>query len=1101
MADELPGVPAVGQDKPTPSFVELLGAGLLRESVPARLLWEWDARQDFPADPGYDPLKDERLKDIGSGIAAFAFSRSPDETTHLLERRAEDLHRQEMLEEQGWRGAAASMLGAVINPSVGIPVLALGGRAFRSGLMTGGAFGAATGLEQSYLASVDSTRSPEEVALNTALSGAVGLGVGAIASRYHAGMRHWRSTMDRFEGEAPKAEPPPPRSEPSAPRSEPSAPGPLEIDPETGAARAAQPQSTVFTRPGEADDLERLQREAEARFADDVHSAGARGAFDIRTDQQVADDLSPKSAFGLEKLSVNPTLGLLNSDLGASRELVETLVEIPFFLRQDAKGIARAPSIESAMRQYRVGLSDTLRLATNNWLVLRTGKGGEVADQLKLQASDLLKRTAGMGYDEFMERVGRAMRRGDDDAVPEIAATAKAFRKVLDHLGREAAETGAFEQVQTIRREIVRLRESLGDLADLPTPKGEAADGMGADTLKLREQLDDALARLAKVEGKVPEQKTAASFFPRVWKHDEILRSRSDLEQVLADWFRKTNPNGAGQAMERAKETVTRLLHDEPFQHLDDPGVTGAAMSLHGRTLDIPDELVERWLESNAEAVLRHHVRTTSADIEIVRHQNLRWSDFGHEMGLISMYQDRKAIGDAWMEKIREAAGDAPLRESRAKAKDADLERIVGLRDRLRGAVGLTRDPWSTSARAIRVAKQTASILYMGGAALTATIDIMRPVMTEGFKRTLEHGYRPLFMQSRPLIMQMARREAQLAGTAMDLTMGLRGALLLDSGDTFGRYSRLEGAISKMADLTFVANGLSWVDENVRTVASMVVGTRILDDSLKLARGTLDDAGIETLARAGIDQPMAMRIARLYGLHGEAVDGVKIANTAKWVKGPDADPLAAEAFRRALGEDIDRTIPLVGKGDTPLFMSRPLGSLLMMFRSFGFAGLMRTTIPALQQRDRSAFVGMALMAGMAGLVNEIRDHLNGVQKERSFAEKMRRAVDRSGVAGIVGDVVNAAERIGDRGLPGVVEQAGGPAASIGLDTGKVLIDLANRTMTDPGARAARRLLPWNTMVWADSLFDAVEGGIKGSRGVHGPKVGQGAHIAEPEGKL
>ncbi|WP_448191911.1 hypothetical protein [Azospirillum sp. sgz301742] len=1055
MADAIPtGVltpEPIGNDDPAPSFVELLGAGLLRESLPARLAWEWQHHKGFESDPAYNPLRDERLQKIGADIEAFAHSGSADETTWLLQKRQEDKDRQEMLNDAGTRGTVAAMIGALVNPSNAVPVLAWQNRLKTSAAATGLLMGGTAAAEQATLAGIDSSRGAQEAALNTLLSGAVGYAIGGLASRFHGPAQRMTRAMDDFEA----ARPPPPE-----------APRPMEFDVETGAAKPADLGSVDFNRPGEAE--MNAARKAQVDELQGMGAAQAPGA-QVRTDAEIMADLSPKPAFGLEHLTVNPMMGLLNSGLRESKELVEQMVEIPFFLRQDAKGIARQTSIEAAMRPYRAELADSLREATNQWLTLRTGKGGAVLDQLKLQATDLIRRSSGMGYDDFMEAVGKAMRRGDVSPVPEVAATAKRFRQVIERIAQEAADVGSFEAVQTQRRAVVRLRDRLGDKADLPLPKDPAVAGWSADEVALRDQLDTVMKELRTVEGKVPLVTTADSYLPRVWRHDRISEHRADLEAILADWYKRTNA-GPGDPAARARETVEKLLHDQPFQHLDDAEVTGTAMSLHGRVLDIPDEQVEFFLESNAEAVLRHHVRTMSADIEIVRHQNQRW-----DFGLLNMHHDRQAVEDAWRSRIDafRANGDVEgAAEARLQMK-ADLERIVGLRDRLRGAVGLTQDPWALSSRAVRLAKQTASILYMGGAALTATIDLMRPVMTEGFERTLKTGFAPLFRDARPLIMQMARREAELAGTAMDLTMGIRGAMLVDTGDVFGRYSGTEGLVSKVADLTFVANGLSWVDQSVRTVASMVIGTRLIKDAEKLAKGGLDGEGVEKLARAGIDLPMAERIAAMTGMHAESVDGVWIANTAKW---QDAD--AAAAFRRALGEDIDRTVPLRGVGDVPLFMSQPLGSLLMLFRAFGFSGLMRTTLPALQQHDRSAFVGMALMAGMGGVVNEIRDVLNGHKGERTLSERIGRAVDRSGVAGIVGDVVNAADRAATRGLPGMVESAGGPAASMGLDLGKVMIDMANRNMTPQGAHAARRLLPWNTMVWADSLFDAVESGMR-----------------------
>ena len=81
----------------------------------------------------------------------------------------------------------------------------------------------------------------------------------------------------------------------------------------------------------------------------------------------------------------------------------------------------------------------------------------------------------------------------------------------------------------------------------------------------------------------------------------------------------------------------------------------------------------------------------------------------------------------------------------------------------------------------------------------------------------------------------------------------------------------------------------------------------------------------------------------------------------------DAPRSVVDAFRSAIIRDVDRIIVTPGIGDRPLWMSSETGKLIGQFKSFGFASVQRTLIPALQDRDMGVVNGLALSGAMGML--------------------------------------------------------------------------------------------------------------------------------------
>jgi hypothetical protein len=182
-------------------------------------------------------------------------------------------------------------------------------------------------------------------------------------------------------------------------------------------------------------------------------------------------------------------------------------------------------------------------------------------------------------------------------------------------------------------------------------------------------------------------------------------------------------------------------------------------------------------------------------------------------------------------------------------------------------------------------------------------------------------------------IFKAGKKEAQSFAEAVDMITGQRAMLFSDIGDMFGMTSKIEGMMGKTANFNFMyVNLMSRWTEFMKGAASVTIGSRIIEDSIKWGKGTLADKNKTKLAASGIDEQMAKKIASEFNKHGTKLKYNFMANTAEWT-----DDAAKQAFGGALNKDINITIVTPGKGDTPLFMNYELASVIVQFKKFAMA--------------------------------------------------------------------------------------------------------------------------------------------------------------------
>lgn len=792
---------------------------------------------------------------------------------------------------------------------------------------------------------------------------------------------------------------------------------------------AADAGETVLT----SDDLPNVQRP----------DAGQGGSVGAAASSRNNAEEKLKSALGMEKAVrfQDPMLRAATSQSIATRRVVQELAETPLTYEKNALGTATPLAAETEIKMSQAGLYNAVRETDDLFVKYRRGRARRAGDLARIGAGDLVGRSDGMlDRVRFNEEIGRAMRRGDRHDIPEVQQAAKVWRDtVFDPLKQDAIDLGL-----------------------LP-------DGIGVET--------------------------ASGYLNRVYNSEKIAARRGEFTSIVARWL-KTQQSKEGwedaEIFDLADEIVDRVLgtpdgrlpYDAYLSRERNPVPQSRAKRevrgpLKGRVFMIPDEMIEDFLESDINVVGRIYTRTISADVALTR----RFESAEMEAPLGEIRRD-------YANKIAAAKTDAE-RTRLSKARDADIRDIAAIRDRLRGTFALPRDPNSVLVRAGRVVRSLNYLRLLGGMTLSAIPDIARPVMVHGLGRVMGDGLGPMVKNFKAF--RIAGEEVKQAGTALDMVLDSRSMAIADVTDDFGRHSKFERGVRYAADQFGVVSLMAPWNAAVKQFAGIVTMSRALDGVDKWAKGIADTPTIENLARAGIDEDMARRIAAEFAEHGDNVDGVKLANTANW---NDRD--AVQAFRAMIVKDVDRTIVTPGQ-DKPLWMSTELGALIGQFKSFSIASTQRVFLAGLQQRDAAFLSGMSMMVGLGMLSYYLKAKTAGYEPTDNPGTWLAEGVDRSGALGWFFEVNNITEKL-TRGRVGVSALTGGPIMSryasrnvIGAligptsgaisDAAQAIGAFSAGDWKESDTSAMRRLLPYQNLFYMRRLLDEAERGINNQMGI------------------
>lgn len=611
----------------------------------------------------------------------------------------------------------------------------------------------------------------------------------------------------------------------------------------------------------------------------------------------------------------------------------------------------------------------------------------------------------------------------------------------------------------------------------------------------LEKQTKKQAKRQAQLESKLSAIDSAEQTLPKLQRHLEILDKPRQFRNEHARLSRHANSLTrfdrrrqaamrrmepmAREELEAAADDIINKIIGAPAGivpgELIPDGLTKHAGFTKARTLNIPDERIKDFLESDVNYVMENYIRQVAPEIELTK-----------RFGRVDMDGQIKAITEDYNRLISEAATPKD-RAKLEKRRDADLRDIRAMRDRLLGTYGAPKDPSSFFVRAGRVARHVNFLRLLGGMTISSLPDMARPIMQHGLRSALKPLGKMMTDISK---MRIAKADLREMGIGLEYALSSRSKVIADLNDPYSRRSFLERGLEwssqKFGNFTL----MNQYTDTMKMWSGLITQSKVLNAANAVAGGKkLSKKEITKLAHIGIDESMLHRIAYQYSRHGEDLDGLLTGHSHLW-----DDRIVREAFQSAILKDVRTTVITPGIGDTPLMMSSELGKIVMQFKTFFFATHNRALVSGIQSGDASFYYGALLQVGMGSLVYVLKSMMAGREINTDPANLVKEGLDWSGMMGWLGEPNNVLENLSG-GTYGMSAMFGGPPASryqsrngigallgptfdLGGDIKNITAGVLNGEFDDREVRSIRKLLPFQNLFYLAPLLNQVEDQMK-----------------------
>ncbi|HEK1037777.1 TPA: hypothetical protein SMQ30_000705 [Proteus mirabilis] len=589
------------------------------------------------------------------------------------------------------------------------------------------------------------------------------------------------------------------------------------------------------------------------------------------------------------------------------------------------------------------------------------------------------------------------------------------------------------------------------------------------------------LQRINDAENKLPALQRSVDILdnPRKFRneHRRLTRTANSLtrhDRIRQSALSRMTPLEREELDAAADDIVNKIIGAPsgivPSELIPD-GLVKRAGFTKDRTLNIPDERIKDYLESDVNYVMENYIRQVAPEIELTA-----------KFGRVDMDNQIKAITEEYNQLIADAT--TPKERSRLEVRrEADLRDIRAMRDRLLGTYGAPKDPSSFFVRAGRVARHVNFLRLLGGMTISSLPDMARPIMQHGLRSALK----PLGKMLTDIgAMRIAKADLREMGIGLEYVLSSRSKVIADLSDPYSRRSYLERGLQwssqKFGNLTL----MNQYTDTMKMWSGVITQSKVLRAANTLdAGGTLSKQEIKKLAHIGIDESMLKRIADQFKRHGEDLDGMLTGHSHLW-----DDRVVRETFQAAVLKDVRTTVITPGIGDTPLMMSSELGKIVMQFKTFFFATHNRALVSGIQSGDASFHYGALLQVSLGSLVYVLKAKMAGRDINTEPANLVKEGLDWSGMMGWLGEPNNVLENLSG-GTYGMSAMFGGPPASryqsrngigallgptfdLGGDIKNITSGVLNGEFDDREVRSVRKLLPFQNLFYLSPLLNQVE---------------------------
>lgn len=542
-------------------------------------------------------------------------------------------------------------------------------------------------------------------------------------------------------------------------------------------------------------------------------SAGAAEAGDnIEVPDAFEGDVNAPVITGLNKaaaaIRLNPIIETGQSASKVARDLINKLAENSQFQQQNAVGARSFTAVETMIKRHDGPLANAVE---NNKIIYN-----DYRKQFKKGPG-----MKPMNFHEFNVEVSRAVRRGGDSPIPQVAKSAKMNQKLLKDYEKMGLELGIWKSP--------------------------------------------------------PDAPGSVGYLTRIWNPDVVTARRGELNDIFKNWLKQKGADLEDQELiVAADQIIDNILGVAgarmPINII--PEIKSLAGSLKTRTLDIEDTVVEKFLENDIEVVMTRYVKSVAPDIELKRafpdiELTENSADFGEVFSKIT--DDYTAL--------RAKAKSDGERAKLNKAETRDKDVLRGVIDSLRGTYAQPADPRGFFVRAGRVMRNLNFTRLLGGMTVSAIPDLARLVMINGMRAqgaplrvalTNFSGLRSLM------------REVRSFGVGADMILNTRARSIADVGDIYGVGTKFERGVDVVAQTFGKVSLMAPWNATLKQLAGVGISDSILRGVERVATGTAGKRLIRKLAKSGIDEKRAKAMWSQFEKHGETVSGSRMMRGDLW---------------------------------------------------------------------------------------------------------------------------------------------------------------------------------------------------------------------------
>jgi hypothetical protein len=852
-------------------------------------------------DPNYDPMKD--LGDYSLYASDLARAKNAMHMAELKRGIDRGIERRQTLADATFM----TQLGAGLFDPVNLIALPLGGPGIgvgRSALRVGLGTMATEAAAEAAVAPFDPVKTAEEFALNTlsaglfgaAMGGAISIPVTRSAAAFEATMAANRemfaaaTRIENLSGMTPEQ----------------IASAPARTERPFGVMKDEEVNQNVLRLETEA---ARIEKDMPNRAADlRAEAQTYRNELGIRAVEDLGVDL--KDPYNLKqswftdsvfyKMVSTPMKRTLqgNYPSAVKETFVKTFGDSGITLALNSVGIASPQSV-----YQRAAVSSGRWVQAHDGLIRiwADETGASTASRLDINVTDLSRRASRSEgtYREWLTTLSEKRIKGitdlSENELKAMSVINKYFEEAevrLEETGLIATTKGLKRKIEMLDNEITQLRASLKGVR-----KSSNEYSMVEDRIKRLESQRDGLIEV-RSEPDAPFDKEA--FFPRFFDKAAIRKKRQQFADILYKHFEE-NPyvyreedgqpvkvellQNPSAIMGRVNQTIDNILGEADPTSLDTVSFgMGRSKHFRHRQLDIPNSLVSDFMVKDPLAVMKAYSARIEPRYEFAK-------QFGKDLDGVLFDIERSMI--------------------KAGKSQAEINKVMRDYRHMYGRVAgsILENPDALSQKAAFFLREAASFSYMGAAGLAALPDFGRIVM-EYDMENIARGVQGILEKES---LNMTVDEVRIAGEAIDI---LKGSAHMRLVEDMSNNIDANELLNSARNAFYILNGLAPLTTIAKQLAGVIDAHTIIEKSIKLTKGQLDEQGIEWLARYGIGKEDAALIAR--APWAQSKNGLYMANTESWVDSiyvPEIDGqtvkiIEANEDGSAVGKQVgDRYVP------------------------------------------------------------------------------------------------------------------------------------------------------------------------------------------------